>query len=407
MPNFIQQPINYAAQYARELANAYPYLSYYADLWNQGESRRWRPHLGKQIFIPSMTTSGSRAVDRDHIDGIFNRNFNIDWQLATLQMDREWDTLIDPMDMVETNEVATIANVSRTFNQFQKMPEMDAYMSSSLANAAIGFGGVDNTQLTAENILNQWDAALAEMADQRVDRRLLRCKMTPETYTLLKQAAGITRFIQLDNGINDVDRNIARLDGVYIQEVPSDMMLTDYDLDVGWAPVSGAAQINFLLYDVTAVAAPIVYETSMISPPSAQSKGKWLYYERYYYGFFPLRQRQAGLFANISGTRVLGSLTVSTAAGTTSGASTVTVQGDQFLIAGGIPAGLDLLYTTGAEAQSLTYGSDLPSAVWQPAYNSTINLTGATAGQTITVALVNHQSGKVVAGGSAVIVAGT
>ena len=32
MPN----PINYAAQYGRELANAYPYLSYYSDLWNQG-----------------------------------------------------------------------------------------------------------------------------------------------------------------------------------------------------------------------------------------------------------------------------------------------------------------------------------------------------------------------------------
>ena len=38
MPN-----LNYAAQYGRELANAYPYLSYYADLWNQGESQRFRP----------------------------------------------------------------------------------------------------------------------------------------------------------------------------------------------------------------------------------------------------------------------------------------------------------------------------------------------------------------------------
>ena len=50
MPN-----LNYAAQYGRELANAYPYLSYYADLWNQGESSRFRPLRGKTVYIPSMS----------------------------------------------------------------------------------------------------------------------------------------------------------------------------------------------------------------------------------------------------------------------------------------------------------------------------------------------------------------
>lgn len=402
MPN----PMNYAAQYARELANAYPFLSYFADLWGQGESVRFRPHAGKTVYIPSMTVNGSRAVNRSQIDGIFSRNFELDWQPCVLKMDREWDTLIDPMDMVETNEVATIANVTRTFNEQQKMPEMDAYMSSSLAGYAVGFGGVDGTTLTTDNILAQWDAALEAMAEQRVDRRLLRCKMTPAVFTLLKEAAGLTRFVQTTDGIANVDRNVARLDGVYIQEVPSEMMMSDYDFAVGWAPAAGAAQINFLLYDVTAVAAPIVYDVSMMSPPTAQSKGKWLYYERYYYDVFALRQRQAGIFANISGTRVLGSLAVASVAGATSGASVITVQGDQFLVGGSVPAGLNLVYTTGASAQTLTYGAALPTAVWQPAYFNTINLTGATSGNYITVALVNSQSGKVVAGGNAVIVAG-
>ena len=74
---------------------------------------------------------------------------------------------------------------------------------------------------------------------------------------------------------------------------------------------------------------------------------------------------------------------------------------------GGVPAGLDLVYTTGAAAVTLTYGANLPAgSVWQPAYNATINLTGATAGNYITVALVNHQTGKVVSGGNAVLVVG-
>ena len=403
---FTQTPVNYAGQYSRELANAYPYLSYYGDLWNQGESVRFRPLRGKTVYIPSMTTSGSRPVNRDRIDGVFTRNWNLDWQAVDLDMDREWDTLVDPMDMAQTDEVATIANVSRTFNEFQKIPEQDAYMSSKLAGFAAGFGGVDGTTLTAANILETWDTYLAYMTNQRVNRDRLSVKMTPDVYKLLKEAAGLTRFVDTGEGFRGVDRNIARLDGVRIEEVPADMMQTAYDFSDGWATVAGSQTINMLFYNPDSIAAPIVYDVSMISAPTAQSKGKWLYYERYYYGVFALAQRQAGIFANMSGA-ALGTLGVASVAGAAAGASIVTVSGPQFGIGGGVPAGLDLVYTTGAAAVTLTYGADLPAgSVWQPAYNATINLTGATAGNYITVALVNHQTGKVVSGGNAVLVVG-
>ena len=280
-------------------------------------------------------------------------------------------------------------------------------MSQKLAGFAVGFGGTDSTTLTAANILETWDSYLAEMTNQRVNRDRLSVKMTPDTYKLLKEAAGITRFVDTAEGFRGVDRNIARLDGVRIEEVPADMMQTEYSFADGWATVAGSQTINMLFYNPDSLAAPIVYDVSMISPPTAQSKGKWLYYERYYYDVFALRQRQAGIFANIGGTRTLGVLAVASVAGAAAGASVVTVTGPQFGVGGGVPAGLDLVYTTGNAAVSLTYGAALPSgSVWQPAYNATINLTGATAGNYITVALVNHQNGKVVAGGNAVLVVG-
>ena len=404
---FTQEPTNYAVEYGNALANQYPYLSYYADLWNQSEGVRYRPLRGNTIMIPSMTVSGARAVNRDQIDGVFRRNHNNDWQPAILEMDREWDDLVDPLDMSETNDVVTITNVTRTFNEQQKVPEQDAFMSAKLASIASGFGSVDGTTLTSNNILTQWDSYLAEMTNQRVDRRLLRCKMTPDTYKLLKQAAGLTRFVETGEGIRGVDRNIARLDGVSIAEIPDDMMQDSYDFTDGWAPVAGSKTMNMVFYDVSAIAAPIIYDTSMISAPTAATKGRWLYYERYYYGAFPLRQRQAGFFANIGGTQALGVLAVASVAGAAAGASKVTVTGPQFGVGGGVPAGLDLVYTTGNAAVTLTYGQQLPAgSVWQPAYNATINLTGATAGNYITVALVNHQTGKVVSGGNAVLVVG-
>jgi len=406
---FSQQPMNYAAQYSRELANAYPYLSYFGDLWNQGEAQRFRPLRGKTVMIPSMETSGAKAVNRDQITGIFNRNFNVEWQACQLEMDREWDTLIDPMDMVETDEVATIANVTRTFNEQKKIPEQDAYAAQKLAAFASAFGGTDSSSLDSSGILAAWDNYLAYMADQRIDRRLLRCKMTPSVYKLLKEAAGLTRFVDTNNGIQGVDRNIARLDGVAIQEVPSELMKSAYTFEEGWAvDASNAKQINMLFYDMSAIAAPIVYDVSMISPPTAQSKGKWLYYERYYYDMFCLRQRQAGVFVNIASAPTIAALVVTSVAGTTSGATVINATGAQLGQLGTPAAGLEMYYTAGNNsAPSVTYGNALPDGVtWTKIGAVPFKLTSQTANKYVTVALVNAQTGKAVAVGSAQEVVG-
>lgn len=400
---FSQSPVNYAAQYGQELANAYPYLSYYADLWNQGESQRFRPLRGKTVYIPSMTTSGAKAVNRDQITGVFNRNFNVDWQACDLEMDREWDTLVDPMDMVETNEVATIANVTRTFNELQKVPEQDAYMSAKIAKFAGEFGGVDTTSLSAANILAQWDSYLAYMTNARINRDRVRCKITPDAYKLLKEAAGITRFVDAATGIRNIDRNVGRLDGVLIEEVPSDMMKSAYDFTDGWEIGGSAVQVNLLMYDPYAIAAPIIYDTAMMSAPTAQSKGKWLYYERYYYGAFALNQRGAGFFANLASSPSLGTLTVTSVAGTESNGDTViTAKGSVIGMTGEAPNGTELWYTAGNNsAPSVTYGSALPDGVtWAKVTSNPFTLKSQTASKYVTVALVNS-AGKAIAAGSA------
>lgn len=297
---FVQANVNYATQYARELANIYPYLSYFGDIYNGENSNRYRPIMGKTVAIPSMTVSGAKAVDRDQITGTFNRNWNNEWQNVTCQMDREWDTIIDPLDIVESNEVATIANVTKTFNETQKAPEMDAYFVSKMATEATAHSTVDNTALTAANILTQWDTYLAALADARVNRDRVKAYLTPSVYKLLKEAAGITRFIDAATGVRNIDRNVGKLDGVVIAEVPADLMKTAYTFTEGWEASASAGQVNILFVDPMAVVAPVVYDVAMIGNPTAQSKGKYLYYERYYYDAFVLDNRTAGVFANIT-----------------------------------------------------------------------------------------------------------
>ena len=403
-------PINYAKQYGQAIQTAYPYLSYYSDLWNQGESYRFRPLSGKTVMIPIVTTSGARAANRDSIDGVFSRNFDVDWQACTLTMDREWDTLVDPLDVVETNEVATIANVTRVFNELQKIPEQDAYMSMKLAGFAAAHGGTSTESLTSSTILTEWDKALEYMTNQRVNRDRVRCAMTPAAYKLLKQATGLTRFIEVTNGIQAVDRNVAKLDGVLITEVPADMMKTAYVFTSGWAvDTVNARQINFILYDPDAIAAPVVYDVAMMSPGSAQTKGKDLYYERYYYDVFMLAQRGAGVYAHVGNAPSLGSLTITsvanTAADAAAGDTIVTAEGNGIFGTGDVADGLALKYSVNDAAVALTYNA-VPDATktWVAFDANPLLIHSMTAGKYITVAMINKQTGYTVSGGNTTLV---
>lgn len=394
---FTRLELNYATEYSKAMANAYPYWSYFSDLYGSPNSATYKPVSGKAVAVQSMTTSGARAVNRNQITGTFNRNFNTSEQILTMRMDREWDTLADPMDIQE-DPIVNIANITKTFNEFQKVPEMDAYAASALAQAASGSGGVDDTSLTADNILKTWDTYLAYMVNQRVPRDRIRAKMTPDTYKLLKEAAGITRFVEADTGIRNIDRNVGKLDGVVIMEVPKDIMMSAYDFTEGWASATGAKQINLLMFDPIAIAAPVVYETSMMSAPTAQSKGKWLYYERYYYDVFALNQRLPGIFVNMASNPALGTLNITTSAGAD---STHTV------INGLAPAPYGMKYvakTNTNGAVSVTYGRALTD--WTDVTNGASFTTNP--GDTVTVALVNTTKGNIAAAtGSAPAVVGS
>ena len=394
---FTQLELNYATEYSKAMANMYPYWSYFSDLYGSPNSATYKPISGKAVAVQSMTTSGARAVNRDQITGTFNRNFNTSEQILTMRMDREWDTLADPMD-IQQDPIVNIANITKTFNEFQKVPEMDAYAASALAQAASGFGGVDDTSLTADNILETWDTYLAYMVNQRVPRDRIRAKMTPDTYKLLKEAAGITRFVEADTGIRNIDRNVGKLDGVVIMEVPKDIMMSAYDFTEGWASATGAKQINLLMFDPIAIAAPVVYETSMMSAPTAQSKGKWLYYERYYYDVFALNQRLPGIFVNMASNPALGTLNITTSAGADS---------THTIINGLAPAPYGMKYvakTNTGGAVSVTYGRALTD--WTDVTNGASFTTKS--GDTVTVALVNTTKGNIAtATGSAPAVVGS
>lgn len=282
--------LNYAKEYQRELEQNFPYVLYFGALYNTPNNGRYRWLNGKTIEIPSISVTGRVDSTRDTI-ATASRNYNNSWTPLTLENERKWSTLVHPRDVQETNQVATIANITRVFNEEQKFPEMDAYTISKIYSDWTTAGeSADTTALTAENILPVYDKMLENMAEGRVPKMGLVLYVTPATNTLIKNAQGIYRTLDVGKQ-NKLSRAITSLDEVEIVEVPSELMKTVYEFTSGWKAGGSAKQIHMCLINPLAVITPVSYEFAKLDPPSALSEGKYVYYEESHEDVFVLKNK--------------------------------------------------------------------------------------------------------------------
>ena len=293
--------LNYAESYQRALAQAYPNVLHFSELLASPNNSLYKFLDAKTIKIPFLTTTGRKNVNRDAIDGNFSRNVDKNDQTLTMKFYREWSTLIDPADMDDTNQVVTITNATKVFNETQKFPEKDAYLVSKIYNDFVTAGGTTNTTvIDATNALEVFDTLMTEMDEKNVPAVGRIAYVTPAIKKILKSAQGISRSIRVD-GSNDKELNriVDRLDEVKLVSVPSVLMKTKYTFDNGYAVDGEAKQINIFLVHPTAVITPEKYEFAGTEAPSAHTKGDYLYYEKSYEDVFIINQRLAGIAFNV------------------------------------------------------------------------------------------------------------
>ena len=301
------EALNYAKEYSRALAMAFPYSLYYGALYSTPNNNRYRWINAKTIEIPSISTTGRVNADRDTI-ATAQRNYDNAWETKTLTHERKWSTLVHPMDIDQTNMVASISNITQAFNEFQKFPEMDAYTISKIYadwTSVPGYGQVanhtaDTTVLTASSILGVFDQLMLNMDNARVTPTGRILYITNEANVLLKSADKIDREISVESGPNAIDRRVNRLDQVQIVPVPAELMRTLYNFSTGWRVVNGSDQINMMLIHPQAVITPVSYTFSRLDPPSAGSEGKYIYYEESFEDVFILNKRSDAIQFNIT-----------------------------------------------------------------------------------------------------------
>ena len=293
MPN----ALNYAQSYQAALAQAYPYVLHFAALRSTENDGRYKWTGAKTIEIPSLSTTGRVDGSRDTI-GTASRNYDNAWEPKTLTNHRKWSTLVHPMDVDETNNAASIQNITKVFNETEKFPEMDAYLVSKVfTDWKTASGTPDTDELTVDNILSKFDAWMEAMDEANVPTTGRLLYLTPATSTLLKQA--VEKYRNIQNGDSSIKRAVENVDNVQIEKVPSALMKTVYDFTEGWKAGVSAKQIHALLIHPSAVITPEKYAFAQLEAPSALSEGKYVYFEESYDDVFVLNKRKDAIMFNV------------------------------------------------------------------------------------------------------------
>ena len=293
--------VNYAEAYERALAQAYPNVLNFGELYNVANNQIYKFVDAKTIHIPSISTTGRKNVNRDAIDGQFQRNVDNNYETKTLTFYREWSTSIDPADVLDTNMVLTIQNATKVFNEEQKFPEKDAYTVSKIYADWVAQGKTANTTaLDVDNVLLVFDTLMEAMDEALVPSTGRLLYVTPAVKTLLKQASqiGLSRSVQ--NGANTINRVVDRLDEIRLITVPSFLMKTAYTFSTGFEPAGTAKQINMFLVHPSAILTPNKYAFVGMEAPAAGTKGDYIYYEKEYADVFILNNRTGAIAFNIT-----------------------------------------------------------------------------------------------------------
>ena len=180
----------------------------------------------KTFHFTRMSTTGYKPHSRN---GGWNRGTFTQTDVPyTLTHDRDVEFLVDVLDVDETNEAASIRNISNTFEMTQAAPETDALFFSKVAAVAKA-----NNGYSASSADSAWTAA--------------------NVYTKLKEilAARTIDVTTIAEGGAGIETRVTSIDGVPFIEVIDDERFYDaFNFNPengGFVPTTGAHKLHVLV----------------------------------------------------------------------------------------------------------------------------------------------------------------
>lgn len=247
----------------------------------------------KDIKLPRLSVSGYKDHDRKTL-GFNTGSYSNEYEMKSLDHDRDIEFFIDPLDVDETNQIVSIANIQARFEKKQAIPELDCYTFSKLYSEAERVGATIRTNvITRDNILSDFDdnCEAFENIGVPLSRCILYC--TAAYRKELKNAEGIQRYLEVSGGTGKIDRRVHTLDDLgSIITVPIERFKTAYDFTDGYKVDASGKQINYILVDPEAQVSRVKYSYINVFTPGHDSRvvDNYMYQNRRFNGTFALDQ---------------------------------------------------------------------------------------------------------------------
>ena len=174
----------------------------------------------------------------------------------TVTHDRDVQFMVDKADVDETNQTASIQNISHIFEQTQVVPETDALFFSKVAQAAqkteLYHTETASTEYTSENVFAKLKHILAagKLRRYKANGSLI-MYVSSDIMDKLEVSKEFTRKIemtQIAEGGLGIETRVTDIDGVTLMEVVDDERFYDrFDWDVaegGFAPLKSKYTIT-------------------------------------------------------------------------------------------------------------------------------------------------------------------
>ena len=279
--------INNASKYERELIQSFVDNSYVAPFVTTNVE--WID--AKNFHFTVLQTSG---YQNHSLNGGWNRGDVTETdKVYTVSRDRDVEFFLDKRQVDESNQTATIENVSTKFETEQATPEKDAYFFSKVTTEANTAGKKTSTArntYTSANIYTKLVQFIGKVRKYR--NKGLIVYLAPDLMDLLALSTELTHSIDVASiSANDgkaIQTRITVIDGVPIIEVvDDDRFYSEFDFSDGYTPKAGAVKINMLAATPLTTKMVSKIESIYFFAPGEHTDGDgYLYQNRAHYDAF-------------------------------------------------------------------------------------------------------------------------
>jgi len=279
--------INYAEKYQTELDQVLAQSM----LTNELETPNVNWLSAKTFHVPTVSVTGYQDHSRQ---GGWNRgDVTVTHEPYTLQFDRDVEFFVDQMDVDESNQAASAANITRVFLTEHAGPEIDAYRFGKMATHAISEGLATGETIDATNVFQRLKADILKV--RKYGPSNLIAYLSSEAMDALERSEEFRRVIQVQNQGTAIETRVTSLDGVKLVEVWDVARFnTAHDFTQGFTPAGD--NINWIIVYKGAVIAKAKLNSVYFFAPGQHTQGDgYLYQNRLYHDLFVMKNKADGI----------------------------------------------------------------------------------------------------------------